>query len=115
MKNAYLGYAKAICMPDHASANCRILTDYEGNTFLLSYSTIVCVVRTDGWMHCNGLYSRTTIKHIGWFMRYISAQFGAKVSYYDAKWCYEHDSMMNVTNGEVLTYEEWNEKEKQTA
>lgn len=48
-------------------------------------------------------------------MRYISAQFGTKVSYYDAKWCYEHDSMMNVTNGEVLTYEEFDEKEKQTA
>ena len=111
MRSAYLGYKETIAMPDHESAQCKILVDYDGNICLLSYNTIVCKVNTDGWFYINGLYSRTTIKHIGWFMRYISAHFSTSVSYYDAKRCYEHDLIMNVKSKEAVTYEDFNEKQ----
>ena len=115
---------KTMKMPNHEYAQCLIIEndggDYYGGDYTLqSYSTIIVTVEKDGWMRCNGLYSRTTIKHIGWFMRYISEKFGVKVSYYDAKWCYEHNSVMNILTGEVKTYGEfyeWGEMdEKATA
>lgn len=106
-------------IPDHEYAQAKIITMDNGTITLQSYRTIVASVTEDGWMDCTGTYSRTTIKHIGWFMRYISEKFGVKVSYYDAKWCYEHDSIVNIFTGEVKTYEEYNEmreaEEKKTA
>jgi hypothetical protein len=64
------------------------------------------------------LYSRTTIKHIGWFAKYISAHFGVKLNYYDIKRLYENGEVLNIETGEVLTYEKFNtiqESEKRTA
>lgn len=100
---------KIYAMPNHEYAQCHIVEEND-RIYLVSYTTLIVCVRNDGWMDCTGTYSRTTIKHIGWFMRYISQKFGVKVSYYDAKWCYEHDSIVNIFSGEVKTYDEYNQK-----
>ena len=67
----------------------------DGTTELVSYTTTVIEITPDGWMTVNGLYSMTTIKHIGWFMRERG------YSYQLAKHLYTHNLKMNVRTGEV--------------
>lgn len=88
-------------LKNHKYASAYILEDERG-THLISYTTLVCTVDPEGWLTCTGLYSRTTIKHIGWFMR----EFGAGRTYYDAKECYLNDVGMNVYTGEIKTLKE---------
>ena len=82
-------------MPEHEYANCKVCYDikYSRNGFihyvyLKSYSTTVCGVimaclddTCKFYRFINGLYSRTTIKHIGWFTRFIDKT----TSYYGYK------------------------------
>ena len=65
-----------------------------GNTYLYSYDTKVAEVR-GGWLRIFGLYSMTTRKHIGWFMRELG------YNYQLAKKLYEDYMMMNIYTGEV--------------
>lgn len=95
-------------MPEHESAQCAILVRADGTLLLRSYNTIVLTLTKDGWLECTGLYSRTTIKHIGWFMR----NYGRGCSYYTAKSAYESNTVVNVETGEVLTYAEYNAMRK---
>lgn len=73
---------------------------YENGAFeLVSYKTTVITVDKDGWLHINGLYSRTTIKHISWFMKLVG------MSYQTAK-SLLHDNMdINIHTGEVKEWE----------
>lgn len=112
MKN-YRDYdvVKTWKMPNHEYAQCKILERRDGALVLQSYNTIVVSITKDGWMDCSGIYSRTTIKHIGWFMKC----YGNGCGYYDAKWAWQHDSCVNIYTGEVLTYEEYNKKFEEIA
>ena len=67
------------------------------NTFYLwSYRTLVAKVE-NGWLTINGLYSMTTRKHIGAFMReYCSS------NYQFAKQLYQDGVMYNIDTGEVV-------------
>lgn len=65
---------------EHAQAYVRELTD--GSLVLVSYVTEV--IRLDpakNTVECTGTYSRTTIKHIGWFLR----EYFPSLNYYDMK------------------------------
>ena len=76
----------------YASTHVRI---YDDNTIkLVSYNTTVIVISPDGWLTCFGLYSRTTIKHISWFMRERG------FSYYLAKQMYLDRKEFNIYTGE---------------
>ena len=79
---------------DHPAAACRVVVFDDGLIALQSYSTYVIDIDRDGWMTVHGLYSRTTIKHIGWFMRSIGS------NYYFAKNLYENRLQYNVNTGE---------------
>lgn len=69
---------------------------YDDNTVeLISYTTVVIKITPDGWMTVNGLYSRTTIKHIGWFMRERG------MTYQLAKQLYIDNKDMNIYTGEI--------------
>lgn len=57
---------------------------------LVSYATTVIEITPDGWLSVNGLYSRTTIRHIGWFMHERG------LSYQLAKWLYINNRAYNV-------------------
>lgn len=81
---------------EYAQACVRIYDD--GTTVLQSYSTDVIVIDGNGVMTVNGLYSRTTIKHIGWFMR----EYGNGYNYYTAKFLYMNGDRMNLYTGEIL-------------
>lgn len=77
-------------------AQAGIIKDEKGIT-LVSYSTKVCTIDNDGWLTCTGTYSATTRKHIGAFMK----ECGNGFNYYDAKYCYENNSALNIYTGEV--------------
>lgn len=80
----------------HESAAARFLFDDNGHIRgLLSYSTMVIEVNQFGWMRVNGLYSATTRKHIGWFMKHIRS------SYQTAKQLYEDNMTMNIYTKEI--------------
>ena len=68
----------------------------NGDIDLVSYRTTVITIR-NGWLVCNGLYSRTTINHIGKFMREYDLG-----TYYLAKHLYLNGLKMNIYTGEVL-------------
>jgi len=73
------------------------LIEYKGNKYLKSYSTLICKIDQNGWLQCSGLYSRTTIKHIGAFMK----EFGEGQGYYTAKECYQTRTAFNLFTGEI--------------
>lgn len=81
---------------DHRAAACYKRIDDNGNIReLVSYTTTVITVDENGWMIVNGLYSMTTIKHIGWFMRELG------LDYSTAKHLYNKGLTMNIFTGEV--------------
>lgn len=78
---------------EYASTHVRI---YDDNTVeMYSYTTCIITITPDGWLSCHTLYSRTTIKHIGWFMRERG------MSYYTAKQMYLDNKEFNIYTGEV--------------
>lgn len=68
----------------------------NGAMALVSYATPVITVDADGWLTCHGTYSRTTIKHIGLFMRKYTVG-----NYYTAKKCYTDSVKWNIHTGEI--------------
>lgn len=74
----------------------RVIFDDDDSITLISYSMPVITIDADGWLACNGLYSRTTIRHIGQFMRAYTSG-----NYYDAKACAVNNLVYNIYTGEV--------------
>lgn len=64
-------------------------------TALYSYSTCVIYIDEDGWMKVYGLYSPTTRKHIGWFMKELGLDYSL------AKSCYLNEKEYNIYTGEM--------------
>lgn len=84
---------KSVAGHDHAQAKEYIYDN--GSRSLISYTTTVITIDEEGWLHVYGLYSMTTIKHIGWFMREMG------FTYQLAKQLFNDNAEMNVYTGEV--------------
>lgn len=82
---------------DHPYAQACIRRYTNGAIDFISYRTTVIEITADGWMKCNGTYSQTTRKQIGWFLR----ECVPYLSYYTAKQLYTDRMMMNIYTGEV--------------
>ena len=85
-------YSKAVAGHNYAQA--REYHYFDGTVALISYTTTVIIIDPEGWLRCTGLYSMTTIKHIGWFMR------ARGMSYQLAKLMYLEDKEYNIHTGE---------------
>lgn len=85
-------YSKAVAGHEYAQARENYFED--GTVQLQSYSTIIIEIDPEGWLHCTGTYSMTTIKHIGWFMR------ARGMSYQLAKLLYLENKEYNINTGE---------------
>ena len=85
-------YSKAVAGHNYAQA--REYHYFDGTVALISYTTTVIIIDPEGWLRCTGLYSMTTIKHIGWFMR------ARGMSYQLAKLMYLENKEYNVNTGE---------------
>ena len=81
---------------DHPNAKAWILEHDSGEKVLVSYTTPVVTIDNEGWLHVTGLYSMTTIKHIGWFMRELG------FTYQLAKQLYNDRKEFNIYTGEVI-------------
>lgn len=79
----------------HESAQVKVYEYDNGALVLMSYTTTVIGVNPEGWLEVSGLYSRTTIKHIGWFMRELG------FSYQLAKQLYMGNKRFNIHTGEI--------------
>lgn len=87
---------KNVRFNDHKAAACYKRLNANGNVrALVSYATTVIEIDEEGWLIVHGLYSMTTIKHIGWFMRELG------YSYMTAKHLYNKGLQMNIYTGEV--------------
>lgn len=67
------------------------------NVYLWSYNTLVAEI-TNGWLTINGLYSATTRRHIGAFMR----EYVHDSSYQLAKQLYYDRKSLDITTGEIV-------------
>lgn len=88
---------------DHESAQVAVheyRRDYGDNVnadVLVSYTTsVLCIDYDAHTVECRGLYSRTTIKHISWFMREKG------MNYYIAKQCYNENLMYDFVDKKFL-------------
>ena len=81
---------------DHPHAQACIIEMPNGYKALQSYQTIVIEIDHEGWLKVDGLYSMTTRRHIGWFMRELG------FTYQLAKQLYEDNKEMNIYTGEVI-------------
>lgn len=78
----------------HPYAQCTIYAN--GNTIrCISYTTEVATIE-NGWLTIHGLYSATTRRHIGSFVKEY-----AGLTYATAKRLYEDGYRYNVTTGEI--------------
>ena len=69
---------------------------------LISYRTTVITIDHDGCLTCTGTYSRTTIRHIGAFMKeYVELPNGRRGTYFMAKAAYVENYKINIYTGEV--------------
>lgn len=68
----------------------------DGTIVLVSYSTPVAYIEADGRLYIRGLYSATTRKHIGAFVREY-----AHIDYQTAKRLYEDGYSYNIYTGEA--------------
>ena len=84
---------------DHPHAQATIIESIDGAKALVSYTTTVITIDNEGWLHVNVLYSMTTIKHIGWFMRELG------FTYQLAKQLYNDRKEFNIYTGEVINYD----------
>lgn len=78
----------------HPYAQCEIITA-PGYVACKSYSTIVATIE-NGWLVVNGLYSATTRRHIGAFVKEY-----ANLTYQIAKRLYEDGFKYNIYTGEI--------------
>ena len=68
----------------------------DGTIILISYTTPVAYIEADGRLYIRGLYSATTRKHIGAFVREY-----AQLDYQTAKRIYEMGCGYNIHTGEI--------------
>lgn len=68
----------------------------NGYITLISYETPVAYICPEGWLHISGLYSMTTRKHIGAFVKEY-----ANITYQLAKRLFDDKLSYNIHTGEV--------------
>ena len=82
------------------NTNALVIIEKDGTINLVSYETIVAVIDKEGWLLIKGLYSRTTRKHIGAFVKEF-----CNLEYEDAKRIYDNAWLYNIHTGEIIFME----------
>ena len=88
-------------LTDHPYSQCYVSIDPKVGIRFYSYRTLVITIDNDGWLTCYGLYSATTRKQIGWFMR----EYCSPLTYHDVKSCYCDNIQINIHTGEIRLVE----------
>ena len=83
-------------LTDHRYSQCHVEITAAAIHFF-SYSTLVCSIE-DGWLTCSGLYSMTTRKQIGWFLK----EYAPRITFQMVRQCVEDNTMIYVETGEIV-------------
>lgn len=86
---------KTVRFKCHPKAQVRKVLYPDGDIALISYNTMAAYCTSDGWVRVFGLWSATTRRHIGWFMKELG------LDYQTAKCIYENGFTINRFTGEV--------------
>lgn len=81
-------------------AQAKVYRFDDGAVTLVSYATTVAHIDAECWLQVYGLYSATTRKHIGAFVKEY-----AGISYQTAKQIYTDGYRLNIHTGEVVEAE----------
>ena len=84
-------------LKNHPYAQCAVRVLLDGSVVFTSYNTDVIYIDKDGWLYVRGLYSMTTRKQIGYFLK----EYVPQLSYQDIKSLYCSNHMINIHTGEV--------------
>ena len=83
-------------------AQAHVVVDDDNNTYLISYCTHVMTIDKDGWATVYGLYSATTRRHIGAFVKeYVTYPNGERGYYGTFRDLYKDGLSLNINTGEV--------------
>lgn len=84
-------------LKNHPYAQCSVRVLLDGSVVFTSYNTDVIYIDKDGWLYVSGLYSATTRKQIGYFLKeYVPA-----LSYQDIKSLYYNNRVLNIYTAEI--------------
>ena len=84
-------------LKNHPYANCSVRVLNDGSVVFKSYNNVVIYINKDGWLYVTGLYSATTRKQIGYFLK----EYVPQLNYYDIKSLYLSDRTLNIHTGEL--------------
>ena len=84
-------------LKNHPYSNCSVRVLLDDSIVFTSYKTDVIYIDKDGWLYVSGLYSATTRKQIGYFLKeYVPA-----LSYQDIKSLYCNNRVLNIYTAEI--------------
>ena len=84
-------------LKNHPYANCSVRVLLDGSVVFTSYNTDVIYIDKDGWLYVSGLYSATTRKQIGYFLK----EYVPFLSFQDIKSLYYNKRLLNIYTGEI--------------
>ena len=84
-------------LKNHPYAQCSVRVLLDGSVVFTSYNTDVIYIDKDGWLYVSGLYSATTRKQIGYFLK----EYEPALSYQDIKSLYYNNRVLNIYTGET--------------
>lgn len=84
-------------LTNHPYAQCSVRVLLDGSVVFTSYNTDVIYIDKDGWLYVSGLYSATTRKQIGYFLK----EYVPFLNYYDIKSLYCNKRLLNIYTGEI--------------
>lgn len=84
-------------LKNHPYAQCSVRVLIDGSVVFTSYNTDVIYIDKDGWLYVSGLYSATTRKQIGYFLK----EYVPQLNYYDIKYLYYNRRILNIYTAEI--------------
>ena len=84
-------------LKNHPYAQCAVRVLLDGSVVFTSYNTDVIYIDKDGWLYVSGLYSATTRKQIGYFLK----EYVPVLTYQDIKMLYYKNLLCNIHTGEL--------------
>ncbi len=84
-------------LKNHPYAQCSVRVLLDGSIVFTSYSTDVIYIDKDGWLYVTGLYSATTRKQIGYFLK----EYVPFLSFQDIKNLYYNSRLLNIYTAEI--------------
>ena len=84
-------------LKNHPYAQCSVRELIDGSVVFTSYNTDVIYIDKDGWLYVSGLYSATTRKQIGYFLK----EYVPFLNYHDIKTLYYNKNILNIYTGEL--------------